>query len=335
MTIIDDNTVVVFTSDELKNALENNNNYTYIYFGSNITLTSGINISSYKTNVTIDGTYQNIRYQLEDMKSLSASNTITIASEKTLNVTVKNIDIIGYNYYGVIYVRESTSFKNVTVEYNNIKYLGPQISFHPNGITRFIDSNITIETSYATGNEVAECNKIELGGNTTIIHKSTGNSSFWFRNADPYLKVLKNSNVNFTSENRELIYGVTNLYFEIEENSVFNVTTHNGLSYGTNGTGTTIINENSSFTLKQTSTNGSYCTWYSYGTITLNQNSSLYIINNYTGITTSNYNIYFSGSNTGFNLLNPKEVILYNTTANIIYYWDIYFNINNNKNKQF
>lgn len=32
MTIIDDNTVVVFTSDELKNALENSNNYTYIYF---------------------------------------------------------------------------------------------------------------------------------------------------------------------------------------------------------------------------------------------------------------------------------------------------------------
>ena len=31
MTIIDDNTVVVFTSDELKNTLENNNNYTYIY----------------------------------------------------------------------------------------------------------------------------------------------------------------------------------------------------------------------------------------------------------------------------------------------------------------
>ncbi len=86
-----------------------------------------------------------------------------------------------------------------------------------------------------------------------------------------------------------------------------------------NGTGTTIINENSSFTLKQTSTNGSYSAWYSYGTITLNQNSSLYIINNYTGITTSNYNIYFSESNTDFNLLNPKEVILYNTIANIIY----------------
>lgn len=32
MTIIDDNIVVVFTSDELKNVLENNNNYTYIYF---------------------------------------------------------------------------------------------------------------------------------------------------------------------------------------------------------------------------------------------------------------------------------------------------------------
>lgn len=32
MTIINDTTVVVFSSAELKEALENNNGYTYIYF---------------------------------------------------------------------------------------------------------------------------------------------------------------------------------------------------------------------------------------------------------------------------------------------------------------
>ena len=36
MTIIDNNTVVVFSSAELKSVLENDNGYDYVYFGSDI-----------------------------------------------------------------------------------------------------------------------------------------------------------------------------------------------------------------------------------------------------------------------------------------------------------
>ena len=68
MTIINGTTVVVFSSAELKEALENNNGYTYIYFGSNITLTSGILISSNKSEVIIDGTYNDIIYEYVDQK---------------------------------------------------------------------------------------------------------------------------------------------------------------------------------------------------------------------------------------------------------------------------
>ena len=57
MTIIDNNTVVVFSSAQLKSVLENDNGYDYVYFGSDITLDSGIKISSSKVNVTINGTY--------------------------------------------------------------------------------------------------------------------------------------------------------------------------------------------------------------------------------------------------------------------------------------
>lgn len=57
MTIIDNNTVVVFSSAELKSVLENDNGYDYVYFGNDITLDSGIKISSSKVNVTINGTY--------------------------------------------------------------------------------------------------------------------------------------------------------------------------------------------------------------------------------------------------------------------------------------
>ena len=319
MTFINESTVVVFSSLELKNALENDNGYTYIYLGANIQLENGIKISSLKTNVTIDGTYNDITYQFEDKKSLGSGDTITASYPSILKVTVCNMKIVGHNYYGMIYVPESSAYKNIIVEYNNITYVGPQLSFHPTGLTRLISVDITIQdNSLTVGNEIAECNKIEIGGNSTILHNSKSNSAFWFRNSDCSLKILSNSNVNFTSTYRELFYGVSNLDFSILSNSYFSVTSYNGMAYNNFGTLNTVIFSNSSFILKQTNRNGNYATWYSYGSITLNDNSSLYIINDYSNITSSNYNIYFSNSSS-FILNNPKKVVLYNEKANVIY----------------
>ena len=317
MTIINENTVVVTSTSELKEALEKDNAYTYIYFGNNITLESGITISKNKNNIIIDGTYNNITYEFTDQKKLGTGDTINISSPTITNVTVKNLKITGYNYYGVIYVPDSSSYKNTTIEYNNITYQGPQISFNPYGLTRFINANITIEDSYATGNEVAECNQIEIGGNTTITHKSTSNSTFWFRNANPTFTILKDANVKITSEKRELFYGVNNLKFTISKNASLYLTTYNGLAYGTNGTETTVIDENALLSIIKTNYSGSYATWYSYGTITLNTNSSLLITNDYPNITDNNYNISFQGSNSGLYLNNPDKIILYNSKANI------------------
>ena len=88
MTILNDATMVVFTSEELKTVLEQNNSYTHIYFGTNITLASGIKIASTKTNIIIDGTYQDVRYTYEDMKNLSASNTINVTSSKLVYLVI-------------------------------------------------------------------------------------------------------------------------------------------------------------------------------------------------------------------------------------------------------
>lgn len=318
MTIINETTVAVSSDLELKEILENDNSYNYIYFENDIVLSSGISISSKKSTVIIDGTYNGVTYKYTDQKKLGTSDTININSSVTKQVTIKNMIITGYNYYGVVYVPEAEKYKDTVVEYNNITYVGPQISFHPMGLTRFIDCNITIQENYVAGNEVAECNKIEIGGTTDIIHNSTGNSAFWFRNQDQSFTILKKSIVSFISKSRELFYGTNNLLFKIEANASFSVTANNGLAYGTNGTGTTLIDEDASFSLKKTNYSGAYATWYSYGVITLNKNSSLDIINNYSKITASNYNIYFQGANSGLVLNNPAKVVLYNTVANVI-----------------
>ena len=318
MTIIDNNTVVVFSSSELKEALEKDNGYTYVYFGSDITLIAGIKIASSKLNVTIDGMYDGVIHKFEDVKTLNAGDTISVNT--TMNkVVVRNMNVTGYNYYGIIYVPDSASYKNVIVEYNNITYIGPQICFHPYGLTRFIDSNVTISDATTTsGGEVAECNKIEIGGNTTITHNSKGNSAFWFRNTEPELTILSLANVTFVSQYRELFYGPNNLAFSVLSGASFKITSYNGMAYGSFGTLNTIIAQGASLEIKQTNRNGSYPTWYSYGSITLENNSSLIMINDYTNITSSNYNISFASSTAGFYLNNPKKVVLYNSAANVI-----------------
>lgn len=57
MININDTTVAVETSAELKNVLEGNNNITLIYLANDITLLQGITILGTKTEVTIDGLY--------------------------------------------------------------------------------------------------------------------------------------------------------------------------------------------------------------------------------------------------------------------------------------
>lgn len=72
MTIIDDKTVVVYSSEELKSTLESTT-YTYIYFGIDITLNSGIVINNTKQNVVIDETYDNVVHTFTDQKKLGTS----------------------------------------------------------------------------------------------------------------------------------------------------------------------------------------------------------------------------------------------------------------------
>ena len=47
MQIIDDNTVVVYSSNELKQALIYENNYNYVYSGNEISLERGFTINAY------------------------------------------------------------------------------------------------------------------------------------------------------------------------------------------------------------------------------------------------------------------------------------------------
>lgn len=319
MTMINDTTVVVYTMAELKTALEGVN-YTYIYFGANITLTTGITIAPTKKEIIIDGTYNGIRYTYQDMKSASSGDTISVRNANITKVTVQNIDVTGFNYYGIIYVPEDNSLQNIVIEYNNLTYNGPQCTFHPTGLSRYLDCNINIITAYLAANEVAECNRIEIGGTTTIYHTSTIDSMFWYRGTiTPYFKILPNAVVTMTATARELFYGPTNLALLIGQNARLNFTTYHGMGYGTFSTNQVLIDKGAQVSITQTARNGSYPTWYCNGPFTINENASFTMISNYSGITSSNYNICFTSANASMTINNPKQIIFYNKGASAIY----------------
>ncbi len=320
MEILTQNTVVVTNDTELKNVLENDNGYDYIYFGSNIELTSSITINESKKNITIDGTYLQNKYQLTGINSTRQSDTI-IANYNNKKIVIKNMDIIYTNPHGVIYVRGDHLYDNIETIYDNITFNGVQLAYNPFGILKIINSNITIkDTNNKEGQEVSECNQVIISGSTDINSSSHNYPLFTFRNdyENPYFIVKTNSIVNLTSINTEFMKGTSKLDITINHDSIVNLTTKNGFTYkGLYGSRNVLIDERSTFNFIE---NGhqDIPMWYIFGTITLEEDSNLYVINSYSSTPTDNYNMYFkSGSKIVLN--NPKSLILYNKNANVIY----------------
>lgn len=68
MTILNDETVAISTLAELKSVIETNNAVNLIYLDANIEMTLGITITQTKTNLIIDGTYNDIRHTYSKCK---------------------------------------------------------------------------------------------------------------------------------------------------------------------------------------------------------------------------------------------------------------------------
>lgn len=326
MTIIDSETVVVFDYNELKTVLEGNNTYKLVYFGANITLTGGITLNSAKTTLTIDGTYDNIRYTYTDYNSANYTQTILlINTPSSMNITVQNIDVVGRNYYGVICVYDTSSFSNVVVNYNNVNYTGPQLAFNPYSTLKITDCDINIQASSACpANEVAETRNVTLSGVVNIQSVSTGTSIFWFRNVVggiyPYLNVSPDATVSITSINRYLYYvsSASNITMTFGNNSVTNIETATGIGYDTTHTTNRLLIDNDAIlNIVTNGRNGSNASWAINGEFIMNSGSSLKMISDFSGVSTNNC-ILFSSNSASLYLNNPKSVIFYNSIANAI-----------------
>ena len=318
--------IVVNSYNELAVAITGDNGYDTIYLNEDIEITARINFPPAKTNLTINGTYTNeqgvtTRHTLTDMNSASITTSIYIASATSeINVTLCNVDIVGKNYYGIVAVEAVNSTKAVTLTYQNVNYTGPQISYNRQGIVRYIDSNITIKTSsgYASpSNELAEVNRVEIGGKTTIHHTSTGNAMFWLTYANPSFKILENADVSITSESRETFYCDCRPDITIEKGANVTINTPKGMFYDTGSSQLAksfFIDKNANLKVTQTAVKSGVGTIRCSGNFTVSDGASLYMANT---LSSSAPLIQMTATAT-VKFENPKNVVLYNKNGNLI-----------------
>lgn len=321
MNIINNKTVSVATSSELKEVLENNNGYEYIYLESDITLKSGITINSKKSKVIINGTYQDITHTLTGMNSSSDSDSI-VTTALTKEVQVKNIKIINPNINGIICVPEVDSYDEIVTIYDNITFNGVQLSFNPYGVVKISNSVITIEnTNGIECQEVCEAERVIIGGKTNISSDSTNFSLFAFRSdsINPSLVFLCKSDIILATDNKDLMTGTNKLNFTILHDTKVHLTTGNGFAsladYGANNV---LIDERASFIFIEKS-HQRIPMWAIFGSLTMKEDSELQVINSYSNTPSDNFNIHFKGTQCKLNLYNPKNFTLYTKNANVIY----------------
>lgn len=315
MITIDSKTVIVSTFLELKDVLETQNTYNYIYINQNIISSDNISISSTKEKITIDGTYQNnmITYINYDYKiNLSPINKLI----------VKNINIINSNTGGLFFTPNDRAYLNTTLDFYNITLNGTCLA-------NMLKSNITVNDGtimLSEANNVSPTYFLQaggafIGGLTYIDSSSTINPLFLYNAGfpSPKLYFLPNSDITITLDTKELMGGTTKLDFRVLHGAKVNLQTGNGFSPApSQGCLDVLIDTCATLNFLETS-HHRVPMWTIYNSLTILENATLNIVNDVSSAPSDNYNIYFKGTNPSITINDPKSIIFYTKNSNIIY----------------
>lgn len=318
MVALDDSTVIVYSFEELSTALSNNNGYTYIYLGADITQTSstGITVNSSKASVVIDGFAPDATTPatFTQYSVLSMTSAIYVANSSTTSITFQNANLVGKNYYGI--VASSDSYSTLSITYNNISYTGPQIAYNSYGTVNFIDSNIALSpiVGLVVAQETAEAARISFSGNVTISSSSTTNSIFWLKGTSTSMTLNSGASVNISSSFYFLYSADSYPTLTLNSGSSLSYTGKNyGMHYDAQQFGSVYINSGASLSVTQNTNSYSYGTMRVRSLLQMEDSSSL-TINRGAGGTAIQFTT--TGARAVFN--NPQRVKLYSPASTVM-----------------
>jgi len=319
---IDTTSVIVYTGQELKDAIVNNNRYTTIYLGNDITIPDGgIAVTSAKPNFTICGRPPGSadRYTLYDADNNHADQTQTIrVAGFAANITLRDIDLFGRNYYGVVSINDTDLTYGSILTYENATYIGPQMAYCRNATLRLIDFVFTTAKNGSTETqEVAETRFLELGGNV-VINKTAPHACFWFLHTTASITVLENANVQINTTLYGFYTDATRLDMTIKQGAALTMTTATGIMNNNMSLTTVTLEENAAF--RATRSDSTNYTMLRIGdTLTVGSGATLDLRKS---TTDSHPVIRMLNSNARIQFSDPQRVLLYNAAGSGIIVFD-------------
>ncbi|EAF9900808.1 hypothetical protein A7B70_14620 [Listeria monocytogenes] len=321
------NEAVVTSFDELKKVISEDNGIDTVYLGADVALSGGIKIPDSKKTFTLSGKNP-ITGEIHTLRETMSSGTlqssvITVNTNVgTKETNVKDINIIGKNYYGTISVYGAA--KNVVQNYENIHYQGPQMIYNLNGTAHFSgDNSISIVAAVsgtATVSEVAETKGVTVSGKLSIEHSSTGHSIFWFGSGTSEVNsfiVEENANVNVVSNGMGMFYrsGTKPVDIHVKKNAKVNITSDDDIFRVTGGS----VRIDEGADVEMTKTAGANPLLELEGDITVSPNARLILEK--TGGTSAGYIIRFRKAEGRLDVQNPRSFLITTTTNAPMFYW--------------
>ena len=331
---LDANEVMVDNFADLKTVLEDYSAYAgvdTIYLNGDITyLAGGIAVNTNRNALTIIGhpKGEGGQYTITDIAGGAPGNAIRIL-KNNFNLTIRDININGKNYYGPFVVYDG--YTGCTISYENVTYNGPQITYNRRGIARYIDCSITIAgTGGDPAQEVAELAQLEIGGNTTFTNTAGATSMFWFAGnfgSNQYLKVLDGAQVTVSHNSTASPYGF--IYVEglgaavnqrpeitIGQNASLAVSTRVGFTHIDHRVESIEIKQGGKLSIMQTSDPGNYPTVHLNSSLTVQDGGTLEVQRAANTRASGLIRIYNTGGRVTLN--NPKRIRLYNPYGRVV-----------------
>lgn len=255
--LLDETSALVSSYAELSAALAGDNNITAVYFANDITAEAGgILIHPNKAAVTIDGLSPEGAgpFTFTQYSSSSMDNTIRVdsAGAATKAITLRNLNLVGQNVYGVASARDAAT--GVTITHENVTYTGPQAVQNRGGTTRFVNSSYTLQSGGGSStNELAETRYAEFSGAVSINVPSSTNSALWLTASDSSLLLHEGAQVTLNTAYYFIYTGGNRPTVTLSAGASLSVTDRRGFTYGDQRISRFVMAEGASLSIAQES----------------------------------------------------------------------------------